>query len=86
MGEGVGMLYQKEPTRCSHAGPATTCRRAQELKGASYQSGRHLHGTGWGRRQQHRQPSKAAAGRGAGQFQGRVGLAQRRHKSKTHRG
>ena len=36
---GVGMLYQKEPTRCSHSGPATTCRRAQELKGASYQAG-----------------------------------------------
>jgi hypothetical protein len=40
MDGGAGMLRQKEPTRCSHAGPAATCRRAQELKGASCQTGK----------------------------------------------
>ena len=37
--EGRECYTRKEPTRCSHAGPAADCRRAQELKGASYQAG-----------------------------------------------
>jgi hypothetical protein len=36
---GAGMPHQKEPTRCSHAGPAAACPRAQEFKGASCQAG-----------------------------------------------